>query len=719
VVAFPALWLLGLSLAQVHVLAIQGNWSLTVWLVMAEVPVAFVAGGLLAGRWVAARAGSPSSPRVAVVPPLRWLSALLLVGWLGLTYQFARANSIPLLSSHVDSARTALNGGGAAILTDALTVSGVAAIAIPGRLLSREAVPALGIAGASLAGWALAGGRGTVVLPVVVGLLARWLYWRRPSARALVSGAIVIGGFLSFLFYLRTSQDPSTQAFPAELYGSVLPRTSRLLVPLLPLHFAIAMNFEALARVIDFFPAHMAYGHGAYDLYALHSLLPARQLGAISATLTAPWQASTAAGPLWADGGAIVVAAGMLAIGALTSAPLAMFRRSRRFSHALVASYFLYIAVFCLYTDLLTQYKDWVVVALGLLVIGRVSEGVPLQVGSRIKTAFGRHEPSFTVRSGGRLSYAAMTIRRRPSFTAALMLLLVAVVGAAVVAASERGTSKQRPRATVPVRVDLALLGGNVLSSDTVLVDSDLPTDNSQIWAVRRLGSGLRLTSFTRNATASYAAVTKTLRVSVSAATQFAMASYGGSERLYMITPQADRVTVSVVDPSVPNVASVVGHAVVTAPTSGTVRSFFVAHWAGTEPDLFVVDRGSSLARLSISIYSGDSRMARLVLSTKAPIRGVDPRNWVLQLARIDTKPDLVLVARRAQGSYVEAHALTGESAFQQFSIQLRLAVSSNEVGDDPMLIGNSLGSPSVLVIDHAHGGRVDVFPLRSVAPNL
>ena len=600
----------------------------------------------------------------------------------------------------------ALIGGGTALLTDALTVAGAAAIAVPRRLLSRAAVPALTIAAAASGGWALAGGRGTVVLPIAAGLLTRWLYWRRPSVRTLVLAGVLAGGFLSFLFYIRTGQNPPDQAFPTELYGTVVPGTPAPLVPLLPLHFAIAMNFEAFARIVDFFPGQMAYGHGIYDAYGLHAILPGRSLGTVSLGLSAPWLASTAAGPLWADGGPLVVAIGMLLTGAITTAPHALYRRTYRFTHALLAAYFLYLAVFGLYTSLLTQYKDWVFVAAGLVWIGWTSEG---DAGRRLSML------TAAIRRPGRPPREPSSRGARSRLlTFVPILLLVVIVGAAVIVASRRGVSRQVGSAIVATE-HVSLGQTRIGPADTLVTDGDLPTDDSAIWALARVSGGLRVVEFDRGAPRSYASVTRTVKVTTGPATRYALA--GG--HLYLIDERASAVTVRVVDPSHPAApARAVGRAALKPPAFGAVRDFFVAHWSGVRPSLFVIERGSTLARLIVRIYSGDSGMASRVLLTTPQVRGLNPRTWDVRLVRFTARPDVVLV-KKLTPARTEVHVLGGVTNYHRFVLQERLALPVGQVGADTFLAGDSLGAPSLLAVDRRRGDRVDVYPLGPLAPSL
>ena len=55
--------------------------------------------------------------------------------------------------------------------------------------------------------FALQGGRGSVVLPIVVAILARWLYWGRPNAYVLTTGIV-----LAVLAHADGAEHPVTMA---------------------------------------------------------------------------------------------------------------------------------------------------------------------------------------------------------------------------------------------------------------------------------------------------------------------------------------------------------------------------------------------------------------------------------------------------------------------------------------------------------------------------
>ena len=375
-VLFPAIWLLGIALAQIHLLQVQRPWSTTMWLVVAAVPIAFILGGMIGGEVALARAVPADERQAASTRAVRAaLAACVALGWLEEIHQWVAAKAVPLLSSNIDAARFRQPGGLTIVLTDLLTVAAIVSLTLPRNPFARSARFELGIAFAALAGFLLAGGRGTVVLPVVGAVFARLLYWGMPRARHILAVAVIGLVLVSGLFYIRTAQHRTTDAFSQELYQRVLPSTPSALWPLVPIDIGIATNYEALARIVDYFPSDAPFGHGLYDAAGLHRFIHnARYLVPISQQLSSPWVTTTVAGPFWADGGMAGVVVGTALIGLLTTATYWYARRTRELRHALVAGYFLFLAVFGFYANIWTQQVDWLLVAPLLFALGSLAE---------------------------------------------------------------------------------------------------------------------------------------------------------------------------------------------------------------------------------------------------------------------------------------------------------------------------------------------------------
>jgi hypothetical protein len=287
---FPIAWALTALLAQIHLLDIQGSWSTVMVAVVVSVPLAFVAGGLV-GEGIAAIAttSSParSETRISDRTFRRILLVLLGIGLLAVAYQFARAGRPPLLSSSIDDAR--FSGGGPTILlTDLLTVAVIVAMTRARNPFGRESRFELAVSIVALGAFALQAGRGNVVLPIVVVILARWLYWGRPSPYLLTAGGLIAFLAICAGFYLRTYQHPTTP-FEAELFGEVLPPLPFIVKPLIPLYLALTTNFVALEGIVYHIPTAAPFGHGVYDAVAFDRLFSgARHIDDLSGELTPP-----------------------------------------------------------------------------------------------------------------------------------------------------------------------------------------------------------------------------------------------------------------------------------------------------------------------------------------------------------------------------------------------------------------------------------------------
>ncbi|HEU4943603.1 MAG TPA: hypothetical protein VFT10_00410, partial [Solirubrobacterales bacterium] len=266
---FTAAWIFAALLSQYHLLNGQQDWSTIVIVVVAVVPIAFLAGGLIGEGLVLGRAGratTTAAPKESRTYR-RVLIVLLAVGLLELAHQFVKIGGIPLLSPGGSVLRFS-QGGPTIILTDGLTVAAIVALVRPKRLLSRDSRFELLIAAAALGGFALQAGRGSVLLPVIVALAARWLYWGRPRNWMFVAGGLLAFAAVVFGFYLRTRQNPYNP-FESELFGEIIPGTPFFLQPLIPIYLAITTNFLALQGVVGHFPTGEAFGGGAFNAIGL------------------------------------------------------------------------------------------------------------------------------------------------------------------------------------------------------------------------------------------------------------------------------------------------------------------------------------------------------------------------------------------------------------------------------------------------------------------
>ena len=278
-----------------------------------------------------------------------------------------------MLSGSIDNARFA-EGGPAILLTDLLTVAVIVALTKARNPFGRESRFELGISIVALGAFALQAGRGNVVLPIIVVIIARWLYWGRPSPYLITGGALVAFLAICAGFYLRTYQHPTTP-FEAELFGEVLPPLPFFVKPLIPVYLALTTNFVALEGIVGHFPTVAPFAHGAFDAVAFDRFFSGtRHIGDVSGELTPPWVTSTVAGSFWADGGFPLLIPGVAATGALASGAYGAAARTRSFRWCVLSAYLTFIALFGLYTNLWTQQIDWLIVAPLLFVFGAFAE---------------------------------------------------------------------------------------------------------------------------------------------------------------------------------------------------------------------------------------------------------------------------------------------------------------------------------------------------------
>jgi hypothetical protein len=390
-IAFTLLWCFCVGLAQIHLLFIQQPWPRLVWLVVATVPAVFVLGGLL-GRELSGGSRSQSRSRPDINPTARRklrfaLLGCALLGNLEEAHQFAAARTIPLFSSHIDVARFSLPGGPTIVITDLLMVAAVVALAVPRRLFARDAIPEIGIAALALSGYALAGGRGTIIQAIIAATVARWIYWGRPSFRVLAAAAVVVLAFSIAVFDLRTSQH-AQDSLGIELKRDVYPTMPSAVRPLVPVDLALATNMEALARIVEYFPGNLPYGRGAYDAHGLDLFIPgAKDIQAVSGQISPPWVTSTVAGSFWADGGLPLVVAGVALIGAIVASTWAWALRTLELRVVLIASNFFFLALFGVYVNLFTEQVDWLLITPLFWVAGSWAERrevIPDAIRSRV-----------------------------------------------------------------------------------------------------------------------------------------------------------------------------------------------------------------------------------------------------------------------------------------------------------------------------------------------
>jgi hypothetical protein len=705
-ITFSAAWLFGVALAQIRILDVQQPWSRLTWAVVLLVPVAFCLGGWLASAVVSPRisAGAtlPHEPAAGTRRRIRLiLVAFVIIGWLEEAHQWHAIHTIPLFASNIDAARSAQPGGPTIILTDLLTVAAVFALVLPRRLVSRSAVPELALAFAALGGFALAGGRVTLILTTAIALIARALYWGPPRLRWVVATGVIVVAAISGLFFLRESQH-RTDPFERELYGHVLPETPVPLRPLLPLDIAIATNYAALARVVDYFPYEEPYGHGRYDALGINLFVPsARSLGDVSARLTGPWITSTVAGPFWADGGMPAVALGLAAVGFLTLAAFICARRTRALRYCVVGAHLYFLALFGIYTNLWTQELDWVLDVPLLFLLGAYAEG-----GLREALVFREWRG---VRQGGgrRVLVAAPAV--------AALIVCTAVYEGLRMPGPPRFVQNAASSALAPAATFTLPPGSQGRHGATPVLwaaNRDRLAKPAVLWLAAARPGGVVVRRLTWRSGSAPDEQSWRLPGRVTRNTTFRVAQWRGRETLFFLRPTRGGVVISRVAPTSGDHGLTTQLAPVPAARS---RGAFLAigKWSGTLPDLIVID-GPGHARAGLSVYSGETGFRRRIIDMPLPYSGLGLRRRgvdvaMARLSRTNLGIALMLRDGRITGSgRPELHILAARAPHRHLldtPLQLRKRLPER----DRLVIGSFGGSPALYVVDPARRS-VSVF---------
>jgi hypothetical protein len=722
-VAFPALWLLCAGLSQVHVLAVQRPWSSTAWIVVLTVPVAFAAGGLGVHTLIRARAARNLPTRPASIRVRRRLLVVLLViGYAELAREFASAGAAPLLSSHIDQTRIGASTGVLALLTDSLTICAIIALVTPRRLTLRDAGPEFAFAGLAMFGFLLAGGRDTIALPLIAVVICRTLYWRPPTLRALAWASALGACAFSLVFYLRTGQDSGT-AFSRELYGHVVPSTSSLLVPLLPIHFALAINDSVLARLVDYFPHALPFGHGLYDSWALHAVIPALNLDVVTAALTPPWLVSTLAGPFWADGGVPVVVAGCIATGALLTAPYALYLRTRRLRWALIAGYLGALGLYGAYMNYLTFFKDWLVVVPALFLLGRWIELRAVAIAGPSDA-----EPALSTadNESPRLGARAAWVRRQlgPGTRGRLLALGGSVIAllAAVTGLADRNVTRERVVAAVPQlfgsspeaippptlapeqRLRVAGLPAGALAG--ALTTEQGTAAASTIWSFHERSR--RLLADQMAIVGDRLVVQRHVQLGPApavAANAYAVGSWDprGIEMAFELTTIGSEAEVTGIGLGGSHERTVLGTTPPIPTVPGATRKLTLVSVAGSRPDLIVLDRGLPGARMRVRVYSGASAFRVMLADTVIPASGLRTRDWSVAFGPVDTNtPDLLLATRTpvTRTGHMEVHVFLGTSAYSRVLEQTPIAPLASASVYLRLLVIREHGVPALLAVN-------------------
>ncbi|HEY6550634.1 MAG TPA: hypothetical protein VIY71_05480 [Solirubrobacterales bacterium] len=116
-------------------------------------------------------------------------------------------------------------------------------------------------------------------------------------------------------------------------------------------------------------------------------------------------------------------------------------------------------------------------------------------------------------------------------------------------------------------------------------------------------------------------------------------------------------------------------------PQKSNRREFFVAHWSGPRPDLFVIDRDvnrrhpQSRRPWKIRVYSGESGFKKLAFETlikKRLSRQFSQGDFWIEVGnRRQPKASVVLMTKGETGTgQTEVHVLSGHSGFHRFTLE-------------------------------------------------
>lgn len=734
--AFPIAWAFGALLSQVHLLNAQGSWPVEMVAVVVAVPLAFVAGGFI-GEAIAASITAIGKARVQTRISERRFRRLLMVivaiGLLEVCHQFAKAGTIPLLSGSIDEARFS-QGGPTVILTDLLTVAAILALTKPRELFARSSRFELIIAAVSIGAFALQGGRGSVVLPIVVAILARWLYWGRPNAYVLTTGITLAVLAISIGFFLRVDQQPTMQ-FESELFGEILPPLPFFIKPLIPVYLAITTNFLALQGVVGHFPTVAPFGHGVYDAVAFDNFISGTQhIGDVSALTTPPWVTSTVAGPLWADGAFGWLVPGMAIAGAIAGGAYAAAIRTRSFRWATAAAYLFFVAIFGLYTNLWTQQIDWMIVVPLLIVFGAFAEdpdapsGAVGRVWGKIRPMRVEQPPSMAGASETDIAADKAPSPRSPrSFRAAAIAGVAAIVVLVIAGLAIQATLPDPYPLTATKR-----LPASIATAQQVMTDGDRPSENGALWWVNRDGNRVTVRAIDPSRVDEGPSTVDRFSLPGAASARFDVGRWPPlrSSALFIFRQRRNNLETIVWDTEKNRPYEHLSSTIV-PPLPGATRDLSVASWAGKDhPDLIIVDRNEKDARVRVRVLDGKTGFRRQDLATTLPFRGLAPDEWSLDIGSVAAgqvgeeerknpiyRADLALIEKNPDRAHANLKVMLGEQGYPGFAFQRDLDTSGAVAPDSIFLIGSEAGATSLYqVLPHTpRGPLLRVFSIEPI----
>jgi hypothetical protein len=383
-IALPAIWFGAVAISQLKLLNYETEWSPAITPIVFGGPLLFAAASAVVSHRYVRPATRPDFDSLSLTRLGYCAISLLLLGAVGTYLKATRGDGLPLLAEVIDKARSAGRVHVPAyitILTDCLIVSGwLSALRLaikrrtkhPGQLLE------LGMILLALIGVGFNASRNTLLLALFVPLAFAYLTgaFRHLTTRAVVAIVALAGVILavsSGLFFIRTSQHRQS-AFESYFYPSVVQATSPPLRPLLPLYVGLATPLETLNRVTKD-SSQTSVNLGIFSIPGIPlGLTPFGRRGdfyALTGDLSRPYyfNVATYEGPLYADGGTVLVFFMSLMLGlGFGVLRIVLLRRATVASLAL-AAYLTYTAAFLFYENALAFYTAsvaWDLVVLGL-----------------------------------------------------------------------------------------------------------------------------------------------------------------------------------------------------------------------------------------------------------------------------------------------------------------------------------------------------------------
>jgi hypothetical protein len=136
-------------------------------------------------------------------------------------------------------------------------------------------------------------------------------------------------------------------------------------------------------------------------------------------------------------------------------------------------------------------------------------------------------------------------------------------------------------------------------------------------------------------------------------------------------------------------------------------RTLAIAHWSGSRPDLFVLDRLPGARTVRVSIFSGESGFEQRTQRIVVPLRGLGG-DVALDVGRVESaRADLLALER---GEPHRVLVLSGESSFRR-----RVVASVGVVPGERILLSRRLGQAAVYGVTLERlRGRVAVATLRT-----